>query len=90
MSFDGFPQAGLTFLAELEVNNQKAWFERNKSRYQQDLLEPAQRFVAVMGEALKTIAPEIQYDTRTNGSGSLMRIYRDDGSVPIRRLTKRI
>jgi uncharacterized protein (TIGR02453 family) len=30
-----------------------------------------------MGEALQTLVPEIQYDTRANGSGSLMRIYRD-------------
>ncbi len=77
MAFDGFPKASLTFLAELEENNHKAWFEANKKRYQKELLEPAQRFVAAMGTALKAIVPEIQYDTRTNGSGSLMRIYRD-------------
>jgi uncharacterized protein (TIGR02453 family) len=77
MSFDGFPPGGLTFLANLEQNNNKVWFERNKNRYQQDLLAPAQGFVAAMGEALQTLVPEIQYDTRANGSGSLMRIYRD-------------
>jgi uncharacterized protein (TIGR02453 family) len=30
-----------------------------------------------MGDRLQFISPHIQYDTRTNGQGSLMRIYRD-------------
>ena len=75
--FNGFPAAGLQFLADLEGNNEKAWFEAHKDVYQSALLEPAVEFVTAVGERLQFISNQIQYDTRTNGSGSLMRIYRD-------------
>ena len=78
MSFDGFPKAGLDFLADLEVNNDRGWFEGHKDVYQSALLEPAVGFVSAVGERLQSeISPNIVYDTKTNGSGSLMRIYRD-------------
>lgn len=78
MSFNGFSRAGLEFLANLEVKNERPWFEANKSVYQSALLEPAVAFVVAVGERLQAeISPNIHYDTRTNGSGSLMRIYRD-------------
>jgi len=35
------------------------------------------RWDAAVGEWLRAIAPAVQYDTRTNGSGTLMRIHRD-------------
>lgn len=76
-SFSGFPKAGIQFLAELAENNDKTWFKVNKARYEQDLLAPALEFVTAVGQQLQSISPHIQYDTRTNGSGSLMRIYRD-------------
>ena len=76
--FNGFPQDGLRFLAELEQNNERPWFETHKARFQAHLLEPAVAFVETMGEKLQAeISADIQYDTRTNGGGSLMRIYRD-------------
>lgn len=75
--FDGFPQAGLQFLADLAENNDKEWFTANKAVYESQLLEPATAFVTVVGERLQSISGQIKYDTRTNGSGSLMRIYRD-------------
>jgi uncharacterized protein (TIGR02453 family) len=78
MTFDGFSEAGLAFLAELEVNNERSWFEANKDVYKSALLGPAVDFVTVVGERLQAeISGNINYDTRTNGSGSLMRIYRD-------------
>lgn len=76
-SFSGFPPAGIQFLAELAENNNKKWFKANKARYEQDLLGPALDFVTAVGQRLQSISPHIQVDTRTNGSGSLMRIYRD-------------
>lgn len=75
--FEGFPREGFQFLSELADNNDKAWFEANRERYENDLLKPALAFVAVVGEGLKQVAPGVQYDLRTNGQGSLMRIYRD-------------
>lgn len=76
-TFTGFPAAGLQFLRDLEANNNRDWFEANKSTYQEALLEPALAFVAVVGQRLQAIDPTIQYDLRTNGQGTLMRIYRD-------------
>lgn len=76
-SFTGFPEAGIQFLADLAENNNRDWFQVNKSTFQKELQEPAQLFVANLGMRLQEISPEIRFDTRTNGSGSLMRIYRD-------------
>jgi uncharacterized protein (TIGR02453 family) len=76
-SFPGFPGEGLTFLGELAANNNREWFEAHKGDYRSYVLEPAQAFVVALGERLKLLSPEIVYDTRTNGSGSIMRIYRD-------------
>lgn len=76
-SFSGFPRAGIQFLADLAANNNREWFQANKEIYQEQLLVPAQQFVLDLGRRLQEISSGISYDTRTNGSGSLMRIYRD-------------
>lgn len=75
--FGGFPEAGLVFLEELAANNNRSWFDANKERFQKDLLKPAQEFVLVIGTKLQQISPHIRVDDSTNGSGNLMRIYRD-------------
>jgi len=76
-SFAGFPDEGLAFLAELTDNNNREWFEAHKDTYRNSLMTPAQALVAALGQHLQMILPGIQYDTRLNGSGSFMRIYRD-------------
>lgn len=76
-SFSGFPKAGVQFLADLASNNKRVWFQANKKIFQEQLQQPAQHFVLDLGVRLQEISPGISYDTRTNGSGSLMRIYRD-------------
>jgi uncharacterized protein (TIGR02453 family) len=76
-TFTGFPARGIQFLRELSENNNKAWFEANKPVYIEALQTPAVALVEALGSALQARFPEIQYDTRTNGSGSLMRLYRD-------------
>ena len=75
--FTGFPADALDFLRELEVNNNRDWFESQKHRYHENIVAHAPAFVADLGERLQQISPNITYDTRTNGAGSLMRIYRD-------------
>ena len=75
--FAGFPDEGLTFLAELADHNNREWFEAHKDTYRNNLMTPAQAFVAALGQRLQMILPGIQHDTRLNGAGSLMRIYRD-------------
>ena len=75
--FSGFPEAGLRFLADLAKNNDRDWFQAHKDAYQDHVLAPAQDFVLALGERLKNISPGLRYDTATNGSGSILRIYRD-------------
>jgi uncharacterized protein (TIGR02453 family) len=76
--FEGFPRDTLVFLNELSENNDKTWFDANKDRYRANVIANAPAFVATLGERLQTgISPGIVYDTRTNGAGSMMRIYRD-------------
>ena len=76
-TFTGFPPEALKFLADIKENNNKEWFEANKPIYQDFLVAPAVDFVAAMGSRLQDLSPDINFDMRTNGSGSLMRFYRD-------------
>ena len=76
--FEGFPEDTLAFLHELSENNEKSWFDANKQRYRDNIIANVPAFVSALGERLKAgISPNIVYDTRTNGAGSMMRIYRD-------------
>lgn len=75
--FTGFPPEGLQFLRDLAANNERPWFEANKATYLRAVQAPAVALVAALGERLHARFPSVRYDTRTNGSGSLMRIYRD-------------
>lgn len=76
-SFNGFTRDTIHFYRELSDNNSKSWFEANKSTYQEHVLEPAKAFILETGAQLRKMEPGVVYDTRTNGSGSLFRIYRD-------------
>lgn len=71
-----FSQATLEFLDELDANNDRTWFEANKSRYESLVREPALDFIEAMGERLISFAPHFRADPRKIG-GSLMRVYRD-------------
>jgi uncharacterized protein (TIGR02453 family) len=77
MQFSGFPHDGLAFLADLAAHNDRAWFAAHREMYQSTLLEPAQAFVGILGERLRTLAPNIRADPRTDGRGTLMRLSRD-------------
>ena len=75
-NFPGFPLGLLHFLNELSKHNNRAWFQANKSRYEQELLEPALAFITAMEAPLAKISPHFQAVPKKVG-GSLMRIYRD-------------
>lgn len=77
MTFTGFSAQGIQFLRDLRDNNNKEWFEAHKSTYVETIQQPALALVAALGEQLQSKFPDIQYDTRTNGSGSLLRLHRD-------------
>jgi uncharacterized protein (TIGR02453 family) len=73
----GHFSAGLfKVLKELKANNDRAWFHANKSRYETDVKEPMQRFIADFGARLRAISRNFDADPRPVG-GSMFRIYRD-------------
>ena len=76
-TFGGFPAEGLAFLEQLAVNNDREWFNARKDTYLTSLQRPTVDFVFALGERLKDLSPGISYDLRTNGAGSMLRIYRD-------------
>ena len=76
-AFEGFPEEGFRFFRELAVNNNREWFADHKQEYIDYLQTPAVSLVVELGDRLKSEFPGIAYDLRTNGAGSIMRIYRD-------------
>lgn len=74
-SFEGFSKETLKFFDELANNNTKAWFEANRSLYDQYVLEPARGFVDAMGQKLHDLSTRINAIPKVNQS--LFRINRD-------------
>lgn len=72
----GFGPETFAFLAELDQNNERPWFEANRERYERVVRQPALAFIAAMAPALAKFAPHFVADPRPVG-GSLMRIHRD-------------
>jgi uncharacterized protein (TIGR02453 family) len=71
-----FSRNTLEFLRELKQNNERAWFEANKHRYEADVLEPALGFIESMGPRIERMSPHFTAIAKRSG-GSLMRVYRD-------------
>lgn len=74
--FEGFPPQTLGFLGDLARNNERAWFNDNKHRYEQFVREPALAFIEEMAPKLKGISEQFSAIAKKTG-GSLMRVYRD-------------
>ena len=64
------------FLRDLEKNNHRDWFNENKERYHQDVLDPAVELVAQLEKPLARSAPMLRAVAKRHG-GSIMRIYKD-------------
>ncbi len=71
-----FETRTIRFLEELAANNNREWFKENKSRYEEDVLDVALRFILSMQDPLADIAPSFTA-VPTRVGGSLMRVYRD-------------
>ncbi|MFM9136466.1 MAG: DUF2461 domain-containing protein [bacterium] len=63
MAFTGFPAEAFAFYEQLAAHNTKAWWEKNRSTYDEAIKAP---LVAMLGE----LAPEF-------GEGKIYRPYRD-------------
>ncbi len=75
-AFNGFPPEALMFLHDLAAHNERAWFEANRSRYEQFVREPALAFIVAMQGPLAKVSPHVLAEPKKMG-GSLMRIHRD-------------
>lgn len=74
--FSGFHPACVQFLDELSIHNHREWFQKNKSRYESDVLAPSLAFIEAMQAPLAKLSPHFTAVPKRIG-GSLMRIYRD-------------
>jgi len=75
MPFHGFSEKTIEYLRNLELNNNKQWFESHKKNYEEYLLEPFKNFVSDLGEFMLSINPNIEI--RPAVSKTISRIYRD-------------
>ena len=66
----------MRFLEEIAANNERPWFQANKHRYEDSVLEPALGFIEAMGPGIENISGHFVAIPKRVG-GSLMRIYRD-------------
>ena len=53
-----FSKDSIAFLDDLAANNNRTWFEENRSQYEALVREPARQFIAEMARPLRrTFAP---------------------------------
>lgn len=74
--FEGFGESTVRFLEDLEDNNNRAWFQEHKHRYDSEVLDPALAFIAAVGPLLAKVSECFTAIPKRSG-GSLMRVYRD-------------
>jgi len=72
----GFHRGFYTFLTELSKNNNRDWFQKNKTRYDTQVRDPSLEFIRGVGPRLRHLSAQVDADPRPVG-GSMMRIYRD-------------
>ncbi len=71
-----FTTQTLDFLRALAANNNRDWFNENKSVYERDVRQPAIMFIECMALRMAEISPHFLAIAKKRG-GSLMRVYRD-------------
>jgi uncharacterized protein (TIGR02453 family) len=64
------------FMRQLKRHNNREWFARNKSRYEEAVRDPALRFIGSFAAELAKLSRHFVADPRPT-RGSLFRIYRD-------------
>ena len=75
-SFSGLPKDFFPFFTALKQHNNRDWFNDNKARYRESVVEPLLGFIETMAPILNRISPHYRAVAKANG-GSLFRIYRD-------------
>jgi len=74
-TFQGFTADSFLFFQELAQNNQKAWFDANRARYDQHVVGAFRSLLATLAPALLKLDPHFEVGGKTNGNFS--RINRD-------------
>ena len=73
VAFRGFSQEAIQFLVDLAENNDRAWFQLRKARYEELLKEPMEAMIATLAERLAARGVPMLADPKR----SPFRIYRD-------------
>ena len=71
----GLTAETFAFLADLEKNNSKEWFNENRERYERDWLAPCSSFIEAVAPALAHLDPVHKAEAKVNKS--IRRINRD-------------
>jgi uncharacterized protein (TIGR02453 family) len=71
--FSAFPKEGLQFLRSLKRNNNREWFQKHRSNYEQHLKQPMADLIEALHEEFQKFAPEMIASPKV----SAYRIYRD-------------
>jgi uncharacterized protein (TIGR02453 family) len=74
-SFTGFNKDIFSFFDELEKNNNLEWFDKNRSRYQKNIVEPTKNFIEQLSPFLNRLNPSIRNEPKFNET--IMRINKD-------------
>ena len=74
--FRGFPKEFFVFFRQLRANNDRVWFETNKTVFREAVQAPMSDFISALAPELAKISKQFIADPRPNG-GSMFRIYRD-------------
>ncbi|MHC4924728.1 MAG: DUF2461 family protein, partial [Planctomycetota bacterium] len=69
---DKLPRSALTFLADLGKNNDKKWYDKNRDRCAEELVEPCRALVRGIQAELARPFPRITGSDKKSG-GSLTR-----------------
>ncbi len=73
---DKLPKSALAFLADLAKNNDKRWYDKNRDRCAEELVEPCRALVRGIQAELAKPFPRITGSDKKAG-GSLTRLHRD-------------
>ena len=74
--FPGYTGDLLSFLGELTLNNDRAWWKANLQRYEDSVRTPSLQLIQAMEPRLADISPHFLAIARKSG-GSMMRPFRD-------------
>ena len=71
--FAGFPEIAIEFLRRLKKNNNREWFAKHKTEYEELIKFPMQCLIASLRIPMAKIMPEIEINPKRN----MFRIHRD-------------